>query len=427
MIKENLRPFSHFGRANRNQPNRTFSEEISKQIKLKLHNHPKKYYININNRKINNSFTKLLQQKKLFLHKIYNRNNGRSDELGLSAFLQVQNEKGTTNINTLIRTKDFSSTRLSSSYTYQKINLKSKINHRGQKQDLEEHKSFENTFFNDNKIYSNNISKQDKISEVKNDELNIIDNIKKNNYNKNNDNNKNKHISVSALFDKQQQQQQFNEEKIDIKCDDLNPDMKVKNCFIIKFGSLLNIFQKIISNGDWIRMNYRTTFENISTNLSKRFDICYNILLNKILDENCLQSFNNFCEEIINWQKMAMDEIRHLKKENIYFIKKQKLLEKELNIRKNEIKDINENIIKYDLNKVKKGKLIEKKVEKVKNNFNNIESNYILIIYQLQKEIEELKNVLGEKKDEKMNNDELKLEIKNLRRIRVKNDTLLQK
>ena len=411
MIKENLRPFSHFGRANRNQPNRTFSQEISKQVKIKIHNHPKKYYININNRNINNSFTKLLQQKKLFLHKIYNRNYGRTDKLGLSAFLQVQNEKGNTNINTPIRTKDFSSTRLSSANTYQKINLKSKSIQRGHKQDLEEYKSLENSFFNDNKIYSNNISKQDKISEVKNEELNKINDIQKINFNKNNDNNKNKPISVSFLMDRKQ----FNEEKIDIKSNDLNPDVKIKNCFTIKFGSILNIFQKIISNSDWIRMNYRTTFENISTNLSKRFDVCNNILLDKILDENCLQSFNNFCEEIINWQKMAMDEIRHLKKENIYFIKKQKLLEKELNMRKNEIKEINENIIKYDLNKVKKGKLIEKKVEKVKNNFNNIESNYILIIYQLQKEIEELKNVLEEKKEEKMNNDELKLEIKNLR------------
>ena len=411
MIKENLRPFSHFGRANRNQPNRTFSQEISKQVKIKIHNHPKKYYININNRNINNSFTKLLQQKKLFLHKIYKRNYGRTDKLGLSAFLQVQNEKGNTNINTPIRTKDFSSTRLSSANTYQKINLKSKSIQRGHKQDLEEYKSLENSFFNDNKIYSNNISKQDKISEVKNEELNKINNIKKINFNKNNDNNKNKPISVSFLMDRKQ----FNEEKIDIKSNDLNPDMKIKNCFTIKFGSILNIFQKIISNSDWIRMNYRTTFKNISTNLSKSFDTCHKILLDKIVDENCLQSFYNYCEEIINWQRMALDEIRYLKKENIYLIKKQKILDKEISTKKNEIKEINENIIKYDLNKVKQGKLLDIKVEKLKNNFNNIESNYILTIYQLQKEIEQLKDVLGEKKDEKINNDELKLELKNLR------------
>ena len=50
---------------------------------------------------------------------------------------------------------------------------------------------------------------------------------------------------------------------------------------------------------------------------------------------------------------IALDEIRYLKKENIYLIKKQKILDKEISTKKNEIKEINENIIKYDLNKVK--------------------------------------------------------------------------
>ena len=57
---------------------------------------------------------------------------------------------------------------------------------------------------------------------------------------------------------------------------------------------------------------YRTTFKNMSTNLSKSFETCNKILLDKISDENCLQSFYNFCEETINWQKMVLDEIRYL-------------------------------------------------------------------------------------------------------------------
>ena len=423
MLKQNIRPLSHIGRSFSNQPNKTFSEDFSKQLKLNISNHPKKYYINIYNRNIDNSFTRALQQKKLFYHKIYNRNYGIKDKLGLTNLFQVKNGKGNTNINTPIRTKDFSSTRLSSSNTYKKINLKSKSIKKGQMQylELEDNKSVENTFENDNKILSNNISKKDKFCEVndedfeqtyENKKINTNNNIIINsNNNNNNINTKKRPLSVSALINRGQ----FIEEKKDIKSDDLSPEMKIKNCFTIKFGYILNIFQKYVSNSDWIRMNYRTTFKNISTNLSKSFDTCHKILLDKIVDENCLQSFYNYCEEIINWQRMALDEIRYLKKENIYLIKKQKILDKEISKKKNEIKEINENIIKYDLNKVKQGKLLDIKVEKLKNNFNNIESNYILTIYQLQKEIEQLKDVLGEKKDEKINNDELKLELKNLR------------
>ena len=416
MLNKNIRPISHFGRSPfNNQSNRTFSEDFSRQLKLNIPDQPKKYYINNYNRNIDNSFTRELQQKKFFYHKIYNRNYGSSNKIDLSNYLHVKKEKGNTNINTPIRTKDFSSTRLSSSNTYKKINLKSKNIKKGPIQYLEDNKSLENTFDNDNKILSNNISKKDKLCEVKDEDfINIYENQKINNNINNNsniNNNRKRPLSVSSLINRSQ----FIEDKIDIKSDDLSPEMKIKNCFTIKFGYILNIFQKYISNSDWIRMNYRTTFKNMSTNLSKSFDTCNKILLDKISDENCLQSFYNFCEQTINWQKMVLDEIHYLKKENIYLIKKQKLLDKEINTKKNEIKEINENIIKYDLNKVKQGKLLDIKVEKLKNNFNNIESSYILTIYQLQKEIEQLKNVLGDKKDETIKNEELKLKLKNLR------------
>ena len=191
--------------------------------------------------------------------------------------------------------------------------------------------------------------------------------------------------------------------------------MKIKNCFIVKFGYLLSMLQKIILNADWFRINYKSTFINISNNLSKKFDLYNKILLDKILDENCLQSFYNFCEEILNWQKMALEEIRYLKKENVFLLKKQKLFEKELNIRKTELKEINENIIKYDLVKLNQGKLNETKVQKIKSDFNSIESNYVLTVYQLQNEIAQLKNVIKKNKEENMSKDEFNKKLKILR------------
>jgi hypothetical protein len=175
------------------------------------------------------------------------------------------------------------------------------------------------------------------------------------------------------------------------------------------------MFKKAISGSDWIRMDFRTTFINISTNLSKSFEIYNKLLLTKLSDENCLQSLYNFCEEIISWQKLAIEEIRHLKKENIYLTRRKEFLEKELNTKKEEIKELNNDIIKYDLNRVNKGKQDDSKAEKIKKDFINIESNYVNTIYQLQKERTELNILLGKNKKEKINTDELKNKIKKLR------------
>ena len=428
MLNLKQRPLSSFGPTLGSRQNKTFTEDFTKQLKIKIHNHPKKYYINISHRKINNSFTKALQQKKLFYNKIYNRNIGRSDVLGLSEFVKIQKEKDSSN-NSPIRTKDFSSTGFSSSNTYKKINLKSKSFQKYQKGDSENKKSFEISLDNDLKIYSNHINKQDKICEVSDKDFEIYENKKINNdnYINNNSNNnininnninnasdkyKKRPISVSALINRQKF---IEEDKLDINLDELNPDMKIKNCFIVKFGYLLSMLQKIILNADWFRINYKSTFLNISNNLSKKFDLYNKILLDKILDENCLQSFYNFCEEILNWQKMALEEIRYLKKENVFLLKKQKLFEKELNIRKTELKEINENIIKYDLVKLNQGKLNETKVQKIKSDFNSIESNYVLTVYQLQNEIAQLKNVIKKNKEENMSKDEFNKKLKILR------------
>ena len=66
-----------------------------------------------------------------------------------------------------------------------------------------------------------------------------------------------------------------------------------------------------------------------------------------------------------------MRSIRH---QNLELNKTKSIIEKELNLKDKEIKDI----IKYDLNK---GKYDYKKFEI------NTESNYVLTIYQLEKEL----------------------------------------
>ena len=177
----------------------------------------------------------------------------------------------------------------------------------------------------------------------------------------------------------------------------------------------MDLFQKALSNSDWFRLDFRTTFINITKNFIKSYEVFYKLLLDKISDEKCLQSLYLFCEEMKNWQKLTMAEIRFLKKENINLSKKQKYSEKELITKKEELKEINEKIVKYDLNKVKKGKIAELEVQKIKGNFINQESSYINTIYQKRKEINELNKVLEKYKQEKLLNDELKIQIKQLR------------
>ena len=107
--------------------------------------------------------------------------------------------------------------------------------------------------------------------------------------------------------------------------------------------------------------------------------------------------------------------------------KRQKFSEKELITKKEELNEINEKIIKYDLNKVKKGKTAELEVKKIKNDFINQESTYINTIYQKKNEIKELNKVLEKYKQEKLLNDELKIQVKQLREELAENKAVILK
>ena len=103
-----------------------------------------------------------------------------------------------------------------------------------------------------------------------------------------------------------------------------------------------------------------------------------------------------------------------MKKENTNLKNSKKKIELDLNVKNNKIKEINENIIRYDLIKVKKGKLFESKINELKQGFIEDESKYVNTIYNLRKEIAQLIKILGKYKEEKMNVDELKNKIEEL-------------
>ena len=405
MLKHNKRPFSTFDKPIKQKPNQTFNEYISKDLTINYNNNEeksaKKYYFNASYRQ------KFLDQRKLFYNRLSN-NNLNKNEHNFSDILGFKKSR----INNM-KIKDYSNnSRLSSAATFRKINIRAKSLKK-----REEFKSYE--YYNKER---RNIIKIDKYCEINEEEFKKI---YKTNNDKNNSSsaiNKRGQVSVSMLLNRKKDIP----EKLDIEPEDVNSDeIKTKNEYILKFGNISEKFKKILSYSDYINIDFRTTFINATINLTKKFEMYYIILLNKITNENCFQSLYDFCEEILSWQRLVMEEIRHLKKDNIFLNKRKKSLEKKLNIQKKEIKKINENIIKYDLLKVKKGKMDESKVEKIKKDFIDIESAYVNTIYQLQKEKSQLTDLLDKNKKEKIDNEELREKIKELKGELAKNKALM--
>lgn len=388
-----------------------FNKENNNNLKTK-----KKSYLNLSQKIFKKqSYNDALLQKKLFYNKIYNKhygNSGNKDTLGLSQLFNIKHAS-----------KNFKccTSRLSSTSTYRKINLKSKRIYKTQ----EEIKNSR-----ENSLEKKHILKLDKMCEIKDKDFEKINSSNYSTYisrpisvtykslllkNKNNNNNENnKNISSDNI--------------IKIKESDINVEsMKIKNLYIVKYGEILDNFQKFVSKADWIRMNYRSSYINITTNLFKSFEKFYKLMLDKLSDEMCLESFIYFCEKILAWQKFASDEIRYLKKENILLNRNYDKSEKELNEKRNVIKKINENIIKYDLNKVRKGKKDESEVEKIKNEFIKAESKNTDIKYKLIFKIFELKKNLEKNQKENDDINKLKTKTRELEENLAENRTFIKK
>lgn len=382
-------------------------------------------------------FKKIETPKKLVCNKIQEKINNDINDIGLSELIVINNQsipqKKEINLKKLL--KDNSTKSICSPRLYNKKNLL--------------HKSFYNRKYNsfnnqvkekNKKIYNNFVdSKKDLIrkriinSANRNYNYNIdnvsIDTIKTNSityktllYNSE----RNKNIIDNKINQLNLNNNDNTDEEIKLNINNEEADsLKIKNKYMIKFGEMVEIYKKLILNADCVRIDFRNTFSNIMTNVYKSFEEYNKIILFKYesgiafsvdIWSNSLRAFYNFCDEMLKWQKMMIDEIRFIKRENIRLNKRKFFIENELNIKDKEIKDINNNIIKYDLNKVKNGKIECKKIDKIKNDYVNHESNYVLTIYQLENELKQLSELLNQNKIEKKIFDELTLKLNTIRK-----------
>ena len=383
---------------------------------------------------------KIETPKKAIYNYLLEKKVENNEDLGLSEFIVINNEhkkKENTSRNSI---KNNSRRRLSfTTLHHRKGNLlhKSLSNFKSK---MKNNDSFNNKIKLKDKHNSNHLYNY-KRDYIKKKILNNIVNYQKNNKDNNNntitnslDMAKTNSITYKSLINnssktsKNKNISDINKnEKIEINkneyiCENINindietESTKIKNKYSIKFAKVAEIYKKFSSNAEWIRIDFRNTFLNLLNNVFKSLESYNNFILHKYkinniltvdIWANSLKIFFDFCGNVIKWQKMMIEEIRIVRKENIFLNKKLFHTENELNLKDKEIKDINNNIIKYDLDKVKSGKVLFEKVEKIKNKYINHESNYILTIYQLESELKNLSDILSKNKFNQKRFDEL--------------------
>ena len=202
--------------------------------------------------------------------------------------------------------------------------------------------------------------------------------------------------------------------------------LKIRTEYLIKFSKISEFFQKLTKIDDYFRIDIRELYISVAKYLKKYFDIYNNFLLNEVkigqtitIDfwSTCMNYLYSFLIKGSKLQKFFIDELHHLKDENLNLNQRINSLENELNQKKNEINDVNKLIIKYDLNtKIKNGKKLESFMDKIRNQFNNKESSYVLTIYKLEQEISNLTELLNQNKNEINDKNDLKENFKKMRK-----------
>ena len=374
--------------------------------------------------------------KKIIYNHLFEKNIEDVEDLGLSEFIVINNESLMRKFDNTPKNiiKNNSGSRLTSASLYHDANLsnknisnfKSKLN-KNNSFNKQKNKSIYNNFYKYKKDYIKKRLLSNIARNKNNNDKNIINNtisldiVKTNSITYNsllNISSRTKNIPENDIIIKQKSENSENENICqNMKINDSETDCtKIKNKYLIKFAKVAEIYKKFSSNSDLIRVDFRNTFLNLLNNVFKSLEeynkfILYKYKINYILSidiwSNSLKAFYDFCGNVIKWQKMMIEEIRVLKKENIILNKKLFLTENDLNLKDKEIKNINDNIIKYDLNKVKSGKIAYEKVEKIKNNYINHESSYVLTIYQLENELRHLSDLLIKNKVDKKEFEEL--------------------
>ena len=292
-------------------------------------------------------------------------------------------------------------------------------------------------YFNDEKnniikkrlLNNSNVNKENsqskKNEEIFNDKQNNFNNIKNSYFNYKNSSKNSIKIKNIPINDPELQlnSTEENKEKTNINIlDNINTEtkneirtMKIKNKYLIKFGDLFDNYKKMSTNLEWIRLEYKNSFVNIINNVLKNFKeynklIMYKFNTKDILSldtwSKSLKTFYDICDNIIQCQKIIIEEIINNKNNNMELHKKLRAVEDKLNSSNENIKEKNKDIIKNETNNIENKKIKETKKESINN-----ESKYILIIYNLKKEIKDLCQELNRSRTEKNNLEEFKMKL----------------
>ena len=202
-----------------------------------------------------------------------------------------------------------------------------------------------------------------------------------------------------------------------------NPEIiKKRTDYLIKITKINELLKKLKLASEYFRSNLKELYESSLKLLIKFFDGNNNFLLHDVkLDEknidfwkNNLNNVYNICYQSTKIHKLFYDELQFLKNENIMLKRKLFSQESELNIKTKEINEINELIIKYDLNsKLKIGKKQELYLKNLKHEFTNHESQYIITIQRLKEEIHNLAEISKKNKPDLQLIEKLKDKIRN--------------
>jgi len=392
--------------------------------------------------KNNSIYLKKLDKAKYLIYKnLYDKKLENKDIIGLSDLILVNNESASSRK----KIKDNSYSQISSAATYFDININGKknlynINDNKKQQYNNFNKIIDNkgyNYFNDEKnniikkrlLNNSSVNKENsqskKNEEIFNDKQNNFNNIKNSYFNYKNSSKNSIKIKNIPINDPELQlnNTEENKEKTNINIlDNINTEtkneirtMKIKNKYLIKFGDLFDNYKKMSTNLDWIRLEYKNSFVNIINNVLKNFKeynklIMYKFNTKDILSldtwSKSLKTFYDICDNIIQCQKIIIEEIINNKNNNMELHKKLRAVEDKLNSSNENIKEKNKDIIKNETNNIENKKIKETKKESINN-----ESKYILIIYNLKKEIKDLCQELNRSRTEKNNLEEFKMKL----------------
>ena len=195
--------------------------------------------------------------------------------------------------------------------------------------------------------------------------------------------------------------------------------LKFRNEFILKYAKIAEYYKNKYRNyKEAINPKRISDFDYVYFNLDKLYEKTNTLILDEIkCDEkidynhwkNLIYFFFNFTNGIVNMIDFLYDEIKYSQNENYELKKELTKLENDLNKKNSDLKQVNNYINKYKINKAYSAKK-ELGSFKLETDFLQKENTYILTIYKLEEEIRGLtellqKNSISQEKLKSMQND----------------------